>query len=85
MPLPQSDAPNGYILKNFPYFEEITFATIAGTAPNRGGDFLQNAYTLFYEQRVFFAKEEAPKGAEPVLDKLIHAENGSCASQGQRL
>ena len=77
MPLPQSDAPNGYILKNFPYFEEITFATIAGTAPNRGGDFLQNAYTLFYEQRVFFAKEEAPKGAEPVLDKLIHAENGS--------
>lgn len=73
MPLPQADAPNGYILKNFPYYEEITFATIAGTAPNRGGTFQQNAYTLFYEQRVFVATEEA----QGIRDSLIHAENGS--------
>ncbi|MBE0620225.1 MAG: hypothetical protein IH605_06505 [Burkholderiales bacterium] len=78
MPLPQRDAPGGYVLKNFPYYEEITFATIAGSAPNRGGNLTQNCNTLFYEQRVYFATN--PTGdskSNPVIDKLVHAENGA--------
>ncbi|MDJ0629886.1 MAG: heme-binding protein [Rhodobacter sp.] len=72
MPLPQVDAssPQGYILKNFSYYEEITFSPIHGTAPNRGGTGTQVANTLFYEQRVYFAEG-------PDKDKLVHAENGS--------
>jgi hypothetical protein len=71
MPLPQgSMSPAGYILKNFSYYEEITFSAIHGSAPNRGGNGTQVANTLFYEQRVYFAEG-------PGKDSLVHAENGS--------
>lgn len=72
MPLPQVDpsSPYGYILKNFSYYEEITFSAIHGTAPNRGGLGTQVSNTLFYEQRVYFAEG-------PGKDQLVHAENGS--------
>ena len=72
MPLPQNDpsSPTGYILKNFSYYEEITFSNIHGNAPNRGGSGTQVANTLLYEQRVFFAEG-------PNQDALVHAENGS--------
>ncbi|WP_033416944.1 heme-binding protein [Hahella ganghwensis] len=67
MPLPQEES---YILKNFSYYEEITFSAIHGTAPNRGGYGTQVANTLFYEQRIYFADG-------PAKDQLVHAENGS--------
>ncbi|MCO7189427.1 MULTISPECIES: heme-binding protein [unclassified Pseudoalteromonas] len=67
MPLPQEAS---YILKNFSYYEELTFSAIHGTAPNRGGLGTQVANTLFYEQRVYFADG-------PAKDQLVHAENGS--------
>lgn len=72
MPMPQYDesSPAGYILKNFSYYEEMTFSNIHGNAPNRGGSGTQVANTLFYEQRVFFAEG-------PNKDALVHAENGS--------
>ena len=72
MPLPQVDpsSPTGYILKNFTYYEEVTFTAIHGNAPNRGGTGQQVCYTLFYEQRVYFAEG-------PNKDALVHAENGS--------
>lgn len=71
MPLPKSvPAAPGYILKNFKYYEEITFSAISGSAPNRGGDYTQTANVIFYEQRVYFAEG-------PDKDKLVHAENGS--------
>lgn len=72
MPLPQDNpaSPAGYILKNFSYFEEISFSPIAGTAPNRSGSGTQVAHTLFYEQRVYFAEG-------PAQNSLVHAENGS--------
>lgn len=77
MPLPQIGADDGYITKNFPYYEEITFSPIAGGAPNREGDFTQQSGVLFYEQRVYFATNPAPKNAPSAKDTLIHAENGS--------
>jgi len=77
MPLPQIGADGGYIAKNFPYYEEITFAPIAGGAPNREGDFTQSSGVLFYEQRVYFATNPAPKNAPSAKDTLVHAENGS--------
>lgn len=72
MPLPQTDpsTPGGFILKNFSYYEELSFTAIHGNAPNRGGLGQQVAYTLFYEQRVYFAEG-------PNKDALVHAENGS--------
>lgn len=72
MVLPQVDpsSPTGYILKNFSYYEEMTFSAIHGNAPNRGGTGTQVANTLFYEQRVYFADG-------PAKDSLVHAENGS--------
>lgn len=70
MVLPQYTGAPDYILKNFTYYEEITFSTIHGTAPNRGGTGVQVANTLFYEQRVYFADG-------PAKDQLVHAENGS--------
>ena len=72
MPMPQYDpsSPTGYILKNFSYYEEVTFTNIHGNAPNRGGSGTQVANTLFYEQRVYF-------GEGPNKDALVHAENGS--------
>lgn len=63
MPLPQADTPNGYITKNFPYFEEISFAAIAGGAPNREGKYTQSSGVLFYEQRVYIADNADPNGA----------------------
>ncbi|PKG58085.1 MULTISPECIES: heme-binding protein [unclassified Shewanella] len=81
MPIPQVTAPNGFILKNFNYYEVITFSAISGKVANRGGQYEQDSYTLFYEQRVFFADG-------PQMDDLVHAENGSwlhqvSAQQGQ--
>ncbi|WP_286829547.1 MULTISPECIES: heme-binding protein [Kordiimonas] len=72
MPLPQVDpsSPSGFILKNFTYYEELTFSAIHGSAANRGGIGTQTAYTIFYEQRVYFAEG-------PNKDALVHAENGS--------
>ncbi len=70
MVLPEKVNPDGYILKNFTYYEEITFSAIHGTAPNRGGEGTQVANTIFYEQRVYFADG-------PAKDSLVHAENGS--------
>ncbi|MDG0024968.1 heme-binding protein [Trinickia sp. Y13] len=79
MPLPQADpsAPPGYILKNFSYYEELTFTAIHGPVLNRNGNGAQVAYTLFYEQRVYFA--EGPK-----KDALVHAENGSMLLLGDQ-
>jgi hypothetical protein len=77
MSLPQISAPGGYITKNFPYYEEITFAQIAGNAPNRGGNFTQNCNVLFYEQRVYIANNPATPPAASPQNTLIHAENGS--------
>jgi hypothetical protein len=75
MPLPQDNAADWFILKNFPYSEEMTFATIPGNAPNRGGGFTQVANTLFYEQRVYFSP--ANTVPPPQEHMLVHAENGS--------
>ncbi|MEN2399070.1 heme-binding protein [Flavobacterium sp. MC2016-06] len=77
MPLPQVDTPNGYITKNFPYFEEISFSAIAGGAPNREGQYTQTSGVLFYEQRVYIANNADPSGAQPIQNTLIHAENGA--------
>ncbi len=81
MPIPQVTAPNGFILKNHSYYEVMTFSAIQGKVANRGGEFEQDAYTIFYEQRVFFADG-------PQANELVHAENGSwlhqvTAPQGQ--
>lgn len=80
MPLPQDTDPDLFILKNFSYLEEVTFAKIPGNAPNRGGGFTQVANTLFYEQRVYFAPSTAGS-SDPVppdaVNMLVHAENGS--------
>jgi hypothetical protein len=77
MPLPQTDAPGGYITKNFPYFEEISFSPIAGGAPNREGSYTQTSGVLFYEQRVYIANNADPSGGQPIENTLIHAENGT--------
>lgn len=81
MPLPQRDTQSGkdsYILKNFSYYEELTFSPIYGTAPNRGGNGTQVSNTLFYEQRVYFAEG-------PAKDTLVHAENGTLCFLTDRL
>ena len=70
MPLPEATAPNKFILKNFSYFEEITFSALAGKVANRGGTYEQDSYTLFYEQRVFFSGPSQE-------NQLVHAENGT--------
>ena len=70
MPIPQATAPNGFILKNVAYYEVTTFSAISGKVANRGGKFEQDCYTIFYEQRVFFADG-------PQANQLVHAENGS--------
>ncbi|MGI9273923.1 MAG: heme-binding protein [Endozoicomonas sp.] len=70
MPLPEATARDGFILKNFFYYEEVTFSAIAGKVANRGGTDEQDSYTLFYEQRVFFSDG-------PQKDQLVHAENGA--------
>ncbi len=80
MPLPQnSPQPGkpdyGYILKNFTYYETLQFndkAAVATpvTAPNRGGNFTQNPFALFYDQQVRFAEG-------PNVEQIVHEENGA--------
>lgn len=78
MPLPQVSDPDGYILKNFKYYERLKFnnddvddtLAIAAEAPNRGGYVTQNARALFYEQQVKFAEG-------PAQDRVVHVENGA--------
>ncbi len=70
MPIPQATAPNGFILKNFFYYEVMTFSAIQSKFVNRGGVGEQDCYTLFYEQRVFFSDGEQ-------ANQLVHAENGT--------
>lgn len=78
MPLPQESAPNGYILKNFTYYETIHFndcnadttLAIGAGAPNRGGHITQDCRVLFYEQQVRFAEG-------PAQDSVVHVENGA--------
>lgn len=74
MPLPQATAPLGFILKNVFYYEVTTFSAIQGKVANRAGTYEQDAYTIFYSQRVFFAD-----GVQK--DELVHAENGSWLHQ----
>ncbi len=73
MPLPQDGTPasDNVILKDFHYYEEMTFSAIPGDAPNRGGDYQQNCWVLFYEQRVYFGSDAGPQE-----NTLVHAENG---------
>ena len=79
MPLPQMTAQggqaNGYILKNFSYYEKLQFddqnaVALPATAPNRGSDNLQVPTALFYNQQVFFAEG-------PGINSVVHVENGS--------
>jgi len=72
MPLPEATAPNQFILKNFYYFEEITFSALPGKVANRGGTYECDSYALLYEQRVYFSYQ-------PQENLLVHAENGSWA------
>ena len=72
MPLPEQADPDGYILKNFKYYEMLNFndtIAVAAEAANRGGLVSQNCEALFYEQQVLFA--EGPKA-----NTVVHVENG---------
>ncbi|HEY0131973.1 MAG TPA: heme-binding protein, partial [Allosphingosinicella sp.] len=76
MVLPQSDSvttPEGFILKNMQYYEEITFSPIHGNAANRGGTGVQVCNPLFYEQRIYISEASGT----PATNTLVHAENGS--------
>ncbi|WP_309111418.1 heme-binding protein [Saccharothrix sp.] len=79
MPLPQQSPQNGknsgYILKNFTYYEKIVFKGMGDVvgpveAPNRGGDYQQSPYALFYDQQIRFAEG-------PGIDTIVHEENGA--------
>jgi len=72
MPLPFK---GGVILKNLGYYEETTFSTLNGLAPNRGGDIQQQVFVLFYEQRVYIGKVYG--SSEGPVNSVVHAENGS--------
>lgn len=81
MPLPQNSPQSpsqnlGYILKCFTYYETIRFnaasadaVAVPGKAPNRGGDYQQTPFALFYDQQVKFAEG-------PTKDTIVHLENG---------
>jgi hypothetical protein len=76
MVLPQTDpaaTPEGFILKNMQYYEEITFSPIHGNAANRGGTGVQVCNPLFYEQRIYISEASGT----PATNTLVHAENGS--------
>jgi hypothetical protein len=76
MVLPQTDpaaTPEGFILKNMQYYEEITFSAIHGNAANRGGTGVQVCNPLFYEQRIYISEASGT----PATNTLVHAENGS--------
>lgn len=78
MPIPQTNDPDGYILKNFKYHERLKFnnndpkttLAIAAEAPNRGGLVSQNCRAVFYEQQVMFAEG-------PAVNMVVHVENGA--------
>jgi hypothetical protein len=79
MPLPQAQSQmgqdDGYILKNFSYYETLKFddnsdVALPATAPNRSGNSLQVPTSLFYEQQVFFAEG-------PGVNTIVHVENGA--------
>jgi len=82
MSLPQIGAKDnngntvGYIVKNFPYYEEVSFEPIAGNAPNRTGDTTLNCNPVFYGQRVFIANDPDP-AVPSAQNTLIHAESGA--------
>jgi hypothetical protein len=63
------ESPYGYILKSMPYYEEITFTAIHGSAANRGGTGAQISNAILYEQRVYISDG-------PAKDMLVHFENG---------
>lgn len=73
---PQSPTQSlGYILKNFTYYETTRFngpdaVAVPGAAPNRGGDYQQTPFVLFYDQQVRFAEG-------PDVGKIVHLENGA--------
>lgn len=72
MPLPEDADPDGYILKNFKYYEMLNFndtIAVAAEAANRGGLVSQQCQALFYEQQVLFAEG-------PAINKVVHVENG---------
>src|SRR5687768_4671015 len=77
MVLPQTSeepsSPQGYILKNMQYYEEITFSPIHGNAANRGGMGVQVCNPLFYEQRIYISEASGT----PATNTLVHAENGA--------
>lgn len=85
MVLPQApDAPGwpeGFILKNMQYYEEITFSSIHGNAANRGGTGVQICNPLFYEQRIYISPASGAYIEQhvPALvsNTLVHAENGA--------
>ena len=85
MVLPQSpedpSSPQGYILKNMQYYEEITFSSIHGNAANRGGAGVQVGNPLFYEQRIYISSASGAyiEQQVPALvsNTLVHAENGA--------
>jgi hypothetical protein len=89
MPLPETDAPTGYILKNFKYTERLRFnngnalgtLAITAIAPNRGGLVSQNPRAVFYEQQVRLAEgPHGPKGKQAddkVHGDVVHVENGA--------
>lgn len=72
MPLPEAVDPDGFILKNFTFYEMLNFndsIAVMAEAPNRGGLVSQNCRALFYEQQVLFAEG-------PAANSIVHVENG---------
>jgi hypothetical protein len=72
---PQDGTNLGYILKNFTYYETIEFkgpGAVARpvSAPNRGGEYQQTPYALFYDQQIRFAEG-------PAIGTIVHEENGA--------
>lgn len=78
MPIPETSDKDGYILKNFRYFERMhvnndnqnATLAISACAPNRGGQINQIPHAIFYEQQVRFA--EGPQTGD-----VVHVENGT--------
>ncbi|MFD7659275.1 heme-binding protein [Actinosynnema sp. NPDC059797] len=72
---PQAGRNSGYVLKNFKYYETIVFkgpddVVKPVAAPNRGGDYQQTPYVLFYDQQIRFAEG-------PTEGQIVHEENGA--------
>lgn len=81
MVLPEHGSPEGFILKNMQYYEEITFSPIHGNAANRGGMGVQVGNPLFYEQRIYISPASGTyiegQVHAMVSNTLVHAENGA--------